>query len=572
MTDAETIRNQTPPRPQFVAQPIRPNPPPSNLQSTPAINQIRPQLPNPQISTNGQSPRPAPPQQLRRADSKGNIIMSVPSQPPQPRPQAQSINMNANRPPASINQMLSSGVPPRPQIPLNPQQQNQMRPTMQLGGQQQNPQTRPPYPSGSGGPRLPGQHPVTAPNQPPYRPPTTFQQQQQQQQQQPYQQQQHQQQPKVMPTLTRGDSNASMNFDPVKNQMNVTNSKITYQINEGEDNSVTMTKVITPVNNMVTLKQYAPSSPEDTPREKKDSEKIVTPVEEPPKVIQQKTYTELKKKKGDNDSGVDESTQEKDRNGPGSPNSPVKSPTKPQSGLSRPPSATPSNKSRSASRSRLLAKTPEPEPVKKVPMNKIKVGYAPSPDLKSVRSKIGSLDNSSYRPGGGQVKIETKKVEIKAAPRIEAKNEKYTPKGGDKKIVTTKLNWNAKSKIGSLENASHKPGGGDKKIETLKTDFKEKAKPKVGSKDNVKHIPGGGDIKIQTQKIEVKAQSKIGSMDNVKHKPGGGDKKIFDDKEYLKNIEHHVALTQPSQSPVPSVNEMTESSGTDENLNKQQQS
>lgn len=58
------------------------------------------------------------------------------------------------------------------------------------------------------------------------------------------------------------------------------------------------------------------------------------------------------------------------------------------------------------------------------------------------------------------------------------------------------MQWNAKSKIGSLENASHKPGGGDKKIETIKTDFKEKAKPKVGSKDNVKHQPGGGDIKV----------------------------------------------------------------------------
>lgn len=58
------------------------------------------------------------------------------------------------------------------------------------------------------------------------------------------------------------------------------------------------------------------------------------------------------------------------------------------------------------------------------------------------------------------------------------------------------MQWNAKSKIGSLENAAHKPGGGDKKIETLKMDFKDKAKSKVNSKDNVKHQPGGGDIKV----------------------------------------------------------------------------
>ncbi|XP_067617899.1 microtubule-associated protein tau isoform X2 [Eurosta solidaginis] len=268
-------------------------------------------------------------------------------------------------------------------------------------------------------------------------------------------------------------------------------------------------------------------------------------------------------KEGDNDSGVDESTQEKERNGPGSPSSPAKTPTSTTSkgdktGASRPPSATPSNKSsksRSTSRNRLLLKTPEPEPVKKVPMNKIQVGNAPSPNLKAVRSKIGSLDNAGYKPGGGHVKIESKKIEIKAAPRIEAKNDKYTPRGGEKKIISTKLQWNAKSKIGSLENANHKPGGGDKKIETIKTDFKDKAKPKVGSKDNVKHTPGGGDIKeispakdILTQKIDLKAQSKVGSLDNIKHKPGGGERKIFDDKDYLKNVDHTIALTPSTQN------------------------
>ena len=53
------------------------------------------------------------------------------------------------------------------------------------------------------------------------------------------------------------------------------------------------------------------------------------------------------------------------------------------------------------------------------------------------------------------------------------------------------------------------------------------------------------NFQIQTQKIEIKAQSKIGSLDNVKHKPGGGEKKIFDDKDYLKNIEHGVPITTP---------------------------
>lgn len=67
-------------------------------------------------------------------------------------------------------------------------------------------------------------------------------------------------------------------------------------------------------------------------------------------------------------------------------------------------------------------------------MNKIQVGATPSPNLKVVKSKIGSLQNATHKPGGGNVKIETKKVDIKAAPRIEAKNESYQPRGGDKKV------------------------------------------------------------------------------------------------------------------------------------------
>lgn len=70
-----------------------------------------------------------------------------------------------------------------------------------------------------------------------------------------------------------------------------------------------------------------------------------------------------------------------------------------------------------------------------VPMNKVQVGATPSPNLKVVRSKIGSLENSSYKPGGGKVKIENKKLKWNAQPRIEAKNNTYTPGGGAKKVT-----------------------------------------------------------------------------------------------------------------------------------------
>lgn len=67
-------------------------------------------------------------------------------------------------------------------------------------------------------------------------------------------------------------------------------------------------------------------------------------------------------------------------------------------------------------------------------MNKIQVGKAPPPNLRQVRSKIGSLDNATHKPGGGNIKIETKKLDFKAQPRIEAKNDRYAPKGGEKKV------------------------------------------------------------------------------------------------------------------------------------------
>jgi hypothetical protein len=40
-----------------------------------------------------------------------------------------------------------------------------------------------------------------------------------------------------------------------------------------------------------------------------------------------------------------------------------------------------------------------PDSVKKVPMNKVVVGYAPSPNLMKVQSRIGSLANYDHKVG-----------------------------------------------------------------------------------------------------------------------------------------------------------------------------
>jgi microtubule-associated protein tau len=72
-----------------------------------------------------------------------------------------------------------------------------------------------------------------------------------------------------------------------------------------------------------------------------------------------------------------------------------------------------------------------------VPISKIQVGTAPSPNLKVVKSKIGSLENASYKPSGGNVKIEHRKIEIgEVKPKVAAKNENYVgPSGGQKKVL-----------------------------------------------------------------------------------------------------------------------------------------
>jgi len=186
-----------------------------------------------------------------------------------------------------------------------------------------------------------------------------------------------------------------------------------------------------------------------------------------------------------------------------------------------------------------------PSTTKRVPMNRIVVGVSPSPNLRTTQSRIGSLSNTKHKPGGGQVKIEHRKLEWNAASRTKALNSGYVPGGGDKKIEQRKLNWSASSKVGSLEKAAHKPGGGQVKIESRKLDWNVGSK--VGSTNNIKHRPGGGKVQIYNERVDFQVGSRVGSLKNMKHQPGGGDKKIFDDKEYLKQM-GEVGLTRSGSS------------------------
>ncbi|XP_029463775.1 microtubule-associated protein 2 [Rhinatrema bivittatum] len=135
----------------------------------------------------------------------------------------------------------------------------------------------------------------------------------------------------------------------------------------------------------------------------------------------------------------------------------------------------------------------------------------PLPDLKNVRSKIGSVDNIRYQPKGGQVKIQNRRIDFNdIQSRCGSKdNISHYPGGGNIQIVTKKIDLShVTSKCGSLQNIHHRPGGGHVKIESVKLDFKEKAHAKVGSLENAHHMPGGGNIKIDSQKLHFREQAK----------------------------------------------------------------
>ncbi|XP_032430134.1 microtubule-associated protein tau-like isoform X12 [Xiphophorus hellerii] len=122
---------------------------------------------------------------------------------------------------------------------------------------------------------------------------------------------------------------------------------------------------------------------------------------------------------------------------------------------------------------------------------------APLPDLKNVRSKVGSTDNMKHQPGGGKVQILDKKLDLSSV----------------------------QARCGSKDNLKHKPGGGRVQIVHKKIDLSN-VTSKCGSKDNIHHKPGGGNVEIKTEKVEFKVQSKVGSLDNIGHVPGGGQRKI----------------------------------------------
>ncbi|XP_077068279.1 uncharacterized protein maptb isoform X11 [Siphateles boraxobius] len=106
---------------------------------------------------------------------------------------------------------------------------------------------------------------------------------------------------------------------------------------------------------------------------------------------------------------------------------------------------------------------------------------APMPDLKNIKSKIGSTENIKHQPGGGKVQIVHKKIDLS---NVQAKcgskdNIRHKPGGGNVEIKSEKLDFKAQSKVGSLENIGHVPRGGQRRIESHKLNFREQAKART---------------------------------------------------------------------------------------------
>ncbi|KAM6164578.1 microtubule-associated protein tau isoform 7-T7 [Rhynchocyon petersi] len=159
-----------------------------------------------------------------------------------------------------------------------------------------------------------------------------------------------------------------------------------------------------------------------------------------------------------------------------------------RSGYSSPGSpGTPGSRSRTPSLPTPPTREPKKVAVVRTPpkspssaKSRLQTAPVPMPDLKNVKSKIGSTENLRHQPGGGKVQIVYKPVDLSK--------------------VT--------SKCGSLGNIHHKPGGGQVEVKSEKLDFKDRVQSKIGSLDNITHVPGGGNKKIETHKLTFRENAK----------------------------------------------------------------
>ena len=55
----------------------------------------------------------------------------------------------------------------------------------------------------------------------------------------------------------------------------------------------------------------------------------------------------------------------------------------------------------------------------------------------SYLTQVGSLSNATHKAGGGDIRIENRKLDWKKDGKTDAFNSSYKPGGGDKKVIYT---------------------------------------------------------------------------------------------------------------------------------------
>nr|XP_043868388.1 microtubule-associated protein 2-like isoform X7 [Solea senegalensis] len=218
------------------------------------------------------------------------------------------------------------------------------------------------------------------------------------------------------------------------------------------------------------------------------------------------------------------------RSGTTTPSSAVTPGTPPSYSCRSPGSRTPGShtpKSFSVLQEKKIAVIRTPPKSPSSAQRQLKVLNQPLPDLKNVKSKIGSTSNLKHQPKGGQVQILSEKLDFS---HVQSKcgsmgNVKHSPQGGNVMIPSVKLDFShVQAKCGSLDKLQHTAGGGNIQIQTKKIDLSH-ITAKCGSMSNIHHRPGGGHVRIENVKLDFKdkAHAKVGSLDNASHNPGGGN-------------------------------------------------
>ncbi|XP_052641092.1 microtubule-associated protein tau isoform X4 [Harpia harpyja] len=279
-----------------------------------------------------------------------------------------------------------------------------------------------------------------------------------------------------------------------------------------------------------TTPSKTPSSPAST------SKRVSSVTSRPASTGTQETKAKGPEMRGGTKTGTPRSAAgQAQRNSTNATRIPAKTPTAPKTPPSSgrkeqkkpPPAAAKSEKAREPKKVAVV-RTPPKSPASA--KSRIQPSAAPMPDLKNVKSKIGSTENLKHQPGGGKVQIINKKLDFSS---VQSKcgskdNIKHIPGGGSVQIVNKKLDFSSvQSRCGSKDNIKHIPGGGSVQIVYKPVDLSH-VTSKCGSLGNIHHKPGGGQVEVKSEKLDFKdkVQSKIGSLDNISHVPGGGNKKI----------------------------------------------